>query len=85
MKEELDRLVEHLIGNGFTMEDGVSILEKAMIAHAMKRNEGNRSAASKMLGIHRNTLQRKIAEYHMDGRKAPVKAVRRATAGRRSA
>jgi hypothetical protein len=40
----------------------------------MLRTEGNQSEASKMLGIHRNTLQRKMIDYKIDGRrKKPVR------------
>jgi DNA-binding NtrC family response regulator len=87
MKEKFELLVDHLIENGFFLEEAVEILEKTLIERAVKRTDGNRSAASKLLGIHRNTLQRKIAEYHLDQhpRKKPVRRVsaasRRARAG----
>jgi len=83
MKETFERLVDHLLEGGFFLEEAVEILEKTLIARAVERTDGNRSAASKLLGIHRNTLQRKIAEYHLGDsrprRKPParVQAVRR--------
>jgi len=66
MKERFESLVEHLVTNGFFMEEAVAILERTMIQRALVRARGNQSAASKVLGIHRNTLQRKIAEFHLD-------------------
>jgi DNA-binding NtrC family response regulator len=77
MKETFERLVDHLLDNGFFMEEAVEILEKTMIARAVERTGGNRSTVSKLLGIHRNTLQRKIVEYKL-GEKRP----RRKPAGR---
>ena len=68
MKEKFDSLVEHLLDNGFFLEQAVELLEKELIARAMARTRGNRSAASKLLGIHRNTLQRKCVEYQMEAR-----------------
>ncbi len=65
MKEKFEGLVEHLVGNGFFLEEAVEILEKTMIQRALERTRGNRSAASKLLGIHRNTLQRKIVDYQI--------------------
>lgn len=65
MKEKFESLVEHLVGNGFFLEEAVEILEKTMIQRALERTRGNRSAASKVLGIHRNTLQRKIVDYQI--------------------
>ena len=65
MKDQFDNLVEHLLENGFFMEEAVELLEKSLITNAMKRTKGNRSAAAKLLGIHRNTLQRKCEEYSL--------------------
>jgi len=89
MKEKFEALVEHLVGNGFFLEEMVELLEKTLIERTLERTAGNRSAASKLLGIHRNTLQRKMAEYHLPaartGRK-PVRAeVRRSRARRKAA
>lgn len=65
MKESFDRLVEHLITGGFFLEEAVEFLEKTLITHALERTEWNRTEASKLLGIHRNTLQRKMREYKL--------------------
>ncbi len=65
MREKFEGLVEHLIGNGFFLEEAVEILEKTLIARTLERTGGNRSAAAKQLGIHRNTLQRKMVEYQL--------------------
>ncbi|HTQ58204.1 MAG TPA: helix-turn-helix domain-containing protein [Bryobacteraceae bacterium] len=69
MKEKFEALVEHLVGNGFFLEEVVELLEKTLIEKTLERTGGNRSAASKQLGIHRNTLQRKMAQYHLGARK----------------
>ena len=53
MKETFEKIVDHLLENGFFMEEAVEILEKTLIARAVERTDGNRSAASKLLGIHR--------------------------------
>ncbi len=66
MKEKFESLVEHLIGNGFFLEEAVEILEKTLIARVLERTGGNQTAASKLLGIHRNTLSRKIEQYKLE-------------------
>lgn len=63
MKSEFDRLVEHLLGANIFLEEAIEILEKCMIQGALERSGGKQTAASKRLGIHRNTLQRKMVEY----------------------
>jgi DNA-binding NtrC family response regulator len=85
MQETFERIVDHLLEGGFFLEEAVEILERTIIARAIERTEGNRCAASKLLGIHRNTLQRKIVEYHLDGQRPPKKSVRRAPSSRRRA
>ena len=76
MKEKFESLVEHLMGNGFFLEEAVEILEKTLIQRALERTRGNRCAASKLLGIHRNTLQRKMVEYDLDQHRKPPRAER---------
>jgi DNA-binding NtrC family response regulator len=77
MKEKFDDLVDHLVGGGFFLEEAVEVLEKQLITRALERTAGNRCAASKLLGIHRNTLQRKLAEYKMGELKPSRKPVLR--------
>lgn len=76
MKEKFESLVEHLMGKGFFLEEAVEILEKTLIQRALERTGGNRCAASKLLGIHRNTLQRKLVEYQLEQRRKPVREER---------
>ena len=85
MKEKFEALVEHLVGHGFFLEEVVELLERTLIEKALERTGGNRSAASKLLGIHRNTLQRKMAEYKLGLQKARRKPVGAESRARRKA
>ncbi len=76
MREKFEALVEHLVGNNFFLEEVVELLEKTLIERTLERTGGNRSAASKLLGIHRNTLQRKMREYRLVPQKTRRKPVR---------
>jgi DNA-binding NtrC family response regulator len=85
MKERFESLVEHLVSSGFFLEEAVEILERTMIQRTLRGTNGNQSAASKALGIHRNTLQRKIDHYKLDGarpRKKPARPEARYSGGR---
>jgi Fis family transcriptional regulator, factor for inversion stimulation protein len=84
MRERFEGLVDHLIGNGFFLEEAVEILEKTLIARTLARTGGNQSAAAKQLGIHRNTLQRKIVEYELGGVRRKPAAAERTPRGRRT-
>ena len=80
MKENLEAIAERLVGGGFFLEEAVEILEKEMIKRALVRTKSNQSEASKILGIHRNTLQRKMVEYEIDGKRTRQKPPARAQA-----
>jgi len=66
MQNEFKGLVDRLVSGGISMEDATQLLERSMIGSALALCKGNHSAAAKMLGIHRNTLQRKAVEYDLE-------------------
>ncbi len=81
MKERFDGLIEHLLAGNIFLSEAIEFLERSMIARALEQHAGNQCAASKQLGIHRNTLQRKISEYGIGAarpRRKPVAAAARA-------
>ena len=87
MKDNFDALVQHLLNGGIFLEQAIEILEKSMIERALERSKGNHSAASKLLGIHRNTLQRKVAAYGLGNarphaRRKPASRVERISRAR---
>ncbi len=68
MKESFDGLIDVLVTKEFFLEQAVEILEKGMIERVLVRTGGNQSEAAKALGIHRNTLLRKMVEYRIGGK-----------------
>jgi len=89
MKERFDALIDHLMQTGFFLGQAVEVLEKGMIERALQITHANQSESAKLLGIHRNTLQRKMVQYKIDGRrprrKPAASAKTRATRGSRTA
>ena len=43
------------------IEEAVDVFEKQLIAEALERSGGSRKEAARILGIHRNTLQKKFS------------------------
>lgn len=80
IKESFDALMDHLTGTGFFLEQAVEVLEHGMIERALKATAANQSEAAKLLGIHRNTLQRKMLQYQIDGKRTRRKPVARVRA-----
>jgi Fis family transcriptional regulator len=80
MKNELDGVIERLLDAGISLPEATGILERGMIGGALQRADGNQCAAAKKLEIHRNTLQRKMAQFGLGTararRKQPVPAGR---------
>jgi DNA-binding NtrC family response regulator len=65
MKEKFDGLVDRLLDSHILLEEAIEILEQSMIRQALLRSSGNHCAGARLLGIHRNTLQRKIEKYEL--------------------
>ena len=65
LKEQLDRLVTDMVTRGVRYEDAQREFEKKFIAHILNQADGNLGRAADLLGMHRNTLSRKISEYRL--------------------
>ncbi len=65
MREQLDKLVEEMVTKGIRYEDALQEFERRFITRALARSKGNLGRAAGLLGIHRNTLSRKIVEYRL--------------------
>jgi DNA-binding NtrC family response regulator len=65
LKEQLDRLVTDMVTKGVRYEDAQREFEKKFIAHILNQADGNLGRAADLLGMHRNTLSRKITEYRL--------------------
>ncbi len=56
-----------MVDQGIAYEDAVAEFEKRFIARVLEKSNGNHSKAACELGIHRNTLSRKIEIFRLDG------------------
>lgn len=68
MKEQLEHLINQLVEHGISYEVAVGEFEKKFIRRVLEKSNGNRSKAAHALGIHRNTLSRKIDDLDLDHR-----------------
>jgi len=66
VKDQLEGLVNQMVERGIYFEDAIEEFEKRFIKRVLDRAEGNQSKAAQLLGIHRNTLSRKIEEYKLE-------------------
>lgn len=60
MKEQLDALINQLVDRGILYDEALAEFEKRFIRKILDTYRGNQFRAAEALGIHRNTLSRKL-------------------------
>jgi Fis family transcriptional regulator, factor for inversion stimulation protein len=63
MRAQLEALVREMVEKGILYDEARREFERRYIIHALERGDGNIGRAAELIGLHRNTLSRKIAEY----------------------
>ena len=71
MKDQLEALINQMIEHGVAYGDAVCEFEKRFIRKMLEKTNDNRSKAAQALGIHRNTLSRKIDAFRLDHQPRP--------------
>jgi DNA-binding NtrC family response regulator len=65
LRDLLERLVTAMVDGRITLEEGRRAFETRFIQHVLDGTDGRLGDAADQLGIHRNTLTRKVAEYRL--------------------
>ena len=60
LKERLEVLCAEMIEKGILFSEATEQFERCFIAEVMRRNDGNLRRTAAKLGIHRNTLSKKV-------------------------
>ncbi len=68
ISDKLERLVEEMVDRGVQFDDAVHELEKRFIVNVLTRSGGSLTRTADTLGIHRNTLTRKMRAYKIKRR-----------------
>jgi DNA-binding NtrC family response regulator len=68
ISDKLEKLVEEMVDKGVQFEDAVHEFEKRFIARVLDNCAGSLTKTADTLGIHRNTLTRKMGEYRIKRR-----------------
>jgi len=67
VKEKLESLVTEMIERRIFLEEALGEFEKKFIQSALTKTGGNQTKAALVLGVHRNTLNRKIVQHRLNG------------------
>jgi DNA-binding NtrC family response regulator len=65
VRDQLEKLVHEMLDKGILYDEARREFEKMFIARALQRSKGNMGDAAGMLGVHRNTIARKMSEYRI--------------------
>ena len=68
MNERLDRLISEMVEKGIRFTEATREFERRFISKVLAEADGNLSKSAEVLGIHRNTLTRKMGEYKIKKR-----------------
>lgn len=63
----LRQMIHELVRLGITLKEAQAEVERLYIERTLASCDGNRSRASRKLGMHRNTLNAKIEQYGLNG------------------
>ena len=76
LRSQLEALVEEMLDGQILLEEAMSEFERLYIQKALSRQQKHLSRTAEMLGIHRNTLAKRVASYHQRSRVASVSGKR---------
>ena len=67
MKNTLESLVAEMVERRIYLDEALNEFEKKFIQSALTKTDGNQTKAAQLLGVHRNTLNRKIVQHKLNG------------------
>ncbi len=76
IKQVLEEIIDEMVAKGIYWTEAVSEFEKLFILRALEKSNGNLSRAAETMGVHRNTLSKKLREHRIDRKKNPESAQR---------
>ena len=68
MHKLLEQLVTQMVEKGIQYEDALREFDRRFIVEVVDKSDGNLSKAADTLGVHRNTLSRKIKDLKIKTR-----------------
>ena len=73
MRTRLEALIDEMLDGQILLDEALSEFEKLYIQKALARHKEHLSRTAATLGIHRNTLSKRVADYRSQERPAPTK------------
>ena len=70
MRARLEALIDEMLDGQIMLDEALDEFEKLYIQHALARHKEHLSRTAATLGIHRNTLSKRVAGYRTQERAA---------------
>ena len=77
MRARLEALIDEMLDGQIMLDEAVAEFEKLYIQKALARQKDHLSRTAGVLGIHRNTLSKRVANYRKQERATSRAAKRR--------
>jgi transcriptional regulator with PAS, ATPase and Fis domain len=68
LKERMENLCREMVEKGILFSEATEKFERCFIAEVLKRNNGNLIRTAANLGIHRNTLSKRVTGHKIPKR-----------------
>ncbi len=66
IKEILESVIDEMVDKGIFWTEAQQQFEKLFLIRALRQSRGNLCRAAQAMGLHRNTLTKKLREYKLD-------------------
>ncbi len=76
MRERMENLIDEMLDGQILLNEAMAEFEKVYIQNALKRCDNHLIKTSEILGIHRNTLSKRVAAYQ-EPTKTPKRLIAR--------
>lgn len=73
----MKELIDEMLNGQILLNEAITEFEKLYIQKALDRHEGHLSKTADCLGIHRNTLSKRVANYHNGSHNTPKRLLPR--------
>ena len=70
MRARLESLIEEMLDGQIMLDEALAEFEKLYIQKALSRHKDHLSRTAHILGIHRNTLSKRVSVYRKEERAA---------------
>ncbi len=78
IQNRLENLIDEMLEGQILLDEAMAEFEKLYIKKALARHKQHLSKTASAIGIHRNTLSKRVATYQKQERKLESKSLKRA-------